>query len=97
MLDEDPTDHTLVKYTRKHLLGMFDALHQKNEFKHLSINDYPERTVPRGMQYKKRPRVDINNDSDRSIGESADKASDLKQDGQGSGLTVDDPDVADDN
>ena len=109
MLEEDPSERALAKYTRKHLLDMFDALHQKSEFQHISIDDYPERTIPRGVQYKKRPKVDINEDSDASLGESdvqidddvdgaAEELSDLEHDGQGNGLLVEDQeDTCDDD
>ena len=49
---------------------MFNALHQKDEFQHIFIYDFLERIIPRGVQYKKRPKVNINEDSDALIEES---------------------------
>ena len=78
----NPIQPSLAKYTRKHFLDLFDALHQKSGFEHQSINDYPERTIPRSLQYKKRPKVDINEDSDATTGESDVDGSDVENDGQ---------------
>ncbi len=42
--EDDPGDASLFKYNRKHLLEMFDALHQRAEFPH-SLDYVPEQTV----------------------------------------------------
>lgn len=60
-------DSSLFKYTRQHLLDIFDALHQRIEFKDQSIDSCPERLIPRSMQKKRPQKVDINEDSDASV------------------------------
>lgn len=62
----DPYNHLWLKYNRKHLIDMFDALHMKTGF-HLSLDNCPERNIPRSIQYKRAPRFDINDDSDASL------------------------------
>ena len=49
LLNKNSVQLALAKYTRKHLLEMFDALHQKDEFQHIFIYDFLERTIPRGV------------------------------------------------
>ena len=50
---------------------MFDALHDRREFVH-NIDHFPERIIPRSIQHKRRPKLDINQDSDGSLSESDD-------------------------
>lgn len=64
MHDKDPT--TLCKYTRQHLLEIFDALHDRQGFENQTIEMYPEREIPRSIQYKRPQKVNINEDSDIS-------------------------------
>lgn len=67
MYEEDPT--TLTKYTRQHLLDVFDALHNRESFRNQTIDMFPERELPVSLQYKKAQRVDINQDSDAASSE----------------------------
>ena len=39
-------DLRFIKYTRKHLLNIYDVLYTKNEFENQSIEMYPKRTIP---------------------------------------------------
>lgn len=57
------------KFTRQHVVNFYDALHRHKSFEAITIDDFPERRIPRTIQYKKQAKVDINNDSDASLGE----------------------------
>lgn len=70
MLNENSLDRSLIKYTRKYLLEIFDALHYKSEFKYLSIDNFFKYIISRGVQYKKRFLVNINDNSNVLIGKS---------------------------
>ena len=62
----DPYNPQWLKYNRKHLIDMFDALHTKDGFS-LSLENCPERNTPRSIQYKRAPKFNINEDSDASV------------------------------
>lgn len=64
MFEKDSSKRILVKYIRKYLFDMFDVFYQKSEFQHIFIEDFPERIISRGVQYKKRLKIDINEDFD---------------------------------
>lgn len=66
----DLTDASLIKYTRAHILAAFDSLHRLARFDSQTIDNYPERTIPRAIQYKRILKVDPNLDSDTDITES---------------------------
>ena len=62
--EQDKLNIQLAKYSREHLLSHFDALHTHKEFKNIiSVDDFPERCVPRSLHFKRQP-IDINEDSD---------------------------------
>ena len=64
-LHEDNTrEISLIKYTRSHLLALFDALHTNVQFATLSLSDFPDRSSPRSIHQKRQPKIDINQDSD---------------------------------
>ena len=67
MYIRDPKNPRTSKYNRIYLLQTFDSLHAKEEYRHLTIKDFPERVGPKTM----RPRyyADINDDSNASIGD----------------------------
>ena len=44
-----------------------DGLYIKTVFDDQIIENYPERSIPRYLQYKKRPKVDINEDLDADL------------------------------
>ncbi|KAM0797781.1 hypothetical protein BDR22DRAFT_823857 [Usnea florida] len=64
---QSPADAALLKYTREQLLLYMDGLHTKKAFEDQTIENYPERSIPRCLQYKKRPKVDINEDPDADL------------------------------
>lgn len=67
LLNANPTNPALIKYTRQHLLDCVDALHLKSQFEDQTVDNYPERLIPRALQYKKRPKIDLNIDSDADM------------------------------
>ena len=65
--EANPKDVSLLKYSRRNLLDTFDALHTRKDFADQSIDMYPERDIPRTVQYKRRQKIDMNEDSDGGL------------------------------
>ena len=85
----NPADVALIKYTRTHLLDMVDALHLKEGFGNQTVNNYPERSIPRALQYKKRPKVDLNIDPDADFsGDEVDDGEDANDEEESSDVGI---------
>ena len=67
--EKNVVDSRFVKYTRKHLLNVYDALYMKKSFESQIIKWYLERTVSVFMQYRRVVKVNVNEDSDLFIDE----------------------------
>lgn len=76
----DFRDPPTVKYTRDHLLSLFDALHLNNQFASIGLEDFPERSTPRTLQLKRQPKFDINDDSDGASVPDSDEPPDREHD-----------------
>lgn len=50
--ENNPTDPRLVKYKREHFLAVFDSLHVREEFRNISLEDFPHKQI--GSSQKKR-------------------------------------------
>ena len=59
--------NTLKKYNRKYIFIIFDAFYSKSEFQNIFINDFFKRIISRSLKYKKRPKFNINENSNKSI------------------------------
>ena len=60
LYEANSEEPSLFKYTRKHLLEIFNTLYQRAKFPH-SINYFPERTILRTIQHKRSQKLNINN------------------------------------
>ena len=63
----EPRNPDFIKYTRAHLLAVYDGFHAKDEFKDQTVDWYPQRTTPWHPNSKKKSTVDLNDDSDASV------------------------------
>jgi hypothetical protein len=62
-------EKTTLKYTCEYLIYYFDCLHQKAEFATVSVEDFPLHRNSNQWNTVSRVMIDVNNDSDRAIGE----------------------------
>lgn len=70
--EKDSKDPSLAKHSREYLLAAIDGLRSRAEFQELTINDFPLRksNFPRrgGVRYE----LDLEEDSDGSVGDNFD-------------------------
>lgn len=65
----DVHDFKTSKFIRQHVVNFYDVLHRHKFFETIVIIDFFERQIFKLIQYKKRVKMNINNDFDVSLDE----------------------------
>ena len=68
--EKDGKDPSLAKHSREYLLAAVDGLHSRVEFQDLDVNDFPLRMSSQPRRRGIRYELDMDQDSDGSLGDS---------------------------